>query len=113
MEPGDSSIEFLFRASEMTTVTRAFEEMDLPENQPYRGVTLNIIMVDTSGNIGYQLLAPLPVRKDKTPYLGLRVLDGRTSAYDWEGNGSETVPLSEIPRSLNPSKGFLVTANNR
>ena len=32
MEPGDSSIEFLFRASEMTTVTRAFEEMDLPEN---------------------------------------------------------------------------------
>ena len=59
------------------------------------------------------MLAPLPVRKDKTPYLGLRVLDGRTSAYDWEGNGSETVPLSEIPRSLNPSKGFLVTANNR
>ena len=30
----------------------------------YRGVTVNVIMADTSGNIGYQLLAPVPIRKD-------------------------------------------------
>jgi acyl-homoserine lactone acylase PvdQ len=30
----------------------------------YRGVTVNVIMADTQGNIGYQLLAPVPIRKD-------------------------------------------------
>ena len=64
-------------------------------------------------NIGYQLLAPIPIRKNKTPFLGLRVLNGQTSAYDWEEDGLETVPLAELPRSLNPSKGFIVTANNK
>ena len=56
-------------------------------------------------------MAPIPVRKDKTPFLGLRVLDGRTTAYDWDG--TKTVPLAELPRSLNPSKGFIATANNK
>ena len=79
----------------------------------YRGVTVNIVMADTQGNIGYQLLAPIPVRKNKTPFLGLRVLNGQTSKYDWEEDGLETVPLAELPRSLNPSKGFIVTANNK
>ena len=79
--------------------------------QGYRGVTVNVIMADNSGNIGYQLVAPVPVRKDKTPFLGLRVLDGRTTAYDWDG--SKTVPLKDLARSLNPSKGFVVTANNK
>ena len=77
----------------------------------YRGVTVNVIMADISGNIGYQLVAPVPVRKDKTPFLALRVLDGRTTAYDWDG--TKTVPLNELPRSLNPSKGFIATANNK
>ena len=79
----------------------------------YRGVTVNVIMADNSGNIGYQLLAPVPIRKDKTPFLGLRVLNGRTSEYDWEEDGVQTAPLSDLPRSLNPSKGFIVTANNK
>ena len=79
----------------------------------YRGVTVNVVMADTQGNIGYQLLAPVPIRKDQTPFLGLRVLNGRSSAYDWEGDGVETVPLSALPRSLNPSKGFIVSCNNK
>ena len=60
----------------------------------FNGNSLNIIMADTQGNIGYQLVASIPVRKDKTPFIGLRVLDGTSSAYDWEGNGAKTVPLT-------------------
>ena len=55
--------------------------------------------------------AAVPVRKDKTPYIGHRVLDGTRSDFDWESNKS--VPLKDLPRSFNPSKGYIVTANNR
>ena len=71
----------------------------------------NVIVADNEGNIGYQQVAPLPVRKDKTPYIGCRVLDGRTSAYDWEEG--KFVPIKELARSVNPKKGYIVTANNK
>ena len=78
----------------------------------WNGMTGNFIMADTvRGDIGYIVAAPMPVRKDKTPYIGCRVLDGRTSAYDWEWD--RTAPLSELPRSLNPSKGYIVINNSR
>lgn len=75
----------------------------------YRGVALNLIMADTKGNIGYMLLLPSVNRKDKTPYIGSRVLDGTVSDYDWDG----LLPLSVNPRSLNPKRGFIASANNR
>jgi penicillin G amidase len=37
------------------------------------------------------------------------VLDGTVSDYDWVG----PLPLSANPRSLNPNRGFITTANNR
>jgi acyl-homoserine lactone acylase PvdQ len=99
----------------MTTIPKAFEAMDADSKLAggYRGVTVNVVMADSEGNIGYQLLAPVPIRKDKTPFFGLRVHDGRTSAWDWEEDGVQTVPLSDLPRSLNPSKGFIVSCNNK
>ena len=38
------------------------------------------------------------------------MLDGRTSAYDWEPG--HTVKIADLARSINPKKGYLVTANN-
>ena len=89
MKPGEKCFEFLFRASTIKTIPEAFDVMDNNSNLAggYRGVTVNLVMADNSGNIGYQLLAPLPIRKDTTPFLGLRVLDGRKSDYDWVGDG--------------------------
>ena len=57
------------------------------------------------------MLAPLPERKDKTPYIGQGVLDGTSSFYDWIPG--KFVPISDLPRSLNPEKGYLVIANSR
>ena len=49
-------------------------------------------------------------RKDETPYLGCRVLDGTTSKFDWTDT---LVPLTDLPRSLNPERGYIINANNR
>ena len=55
------------------------------------------------------MLVPFPKRKDQTPCIGNRVLDGTKSAYDWEG----LIPVKELPQSFNPDKGYIATANNR
>ena len=64
---------------------------DLTRETGYRGIAANILLADNSGNIAYQLAVPFPVRKDQTPYLGCRVLNGRLSQYDWVED--ELVPL--------------------
>ena len=52
----------------------------------------------------------IPERNDKTPFIASRVLDGTTTKFDWTGR---VVPLRDLPRSLNPKKGYIVSANNR
>jgi penicillin amidase len=37
------------------------------------------------------------------------VLDGTNTANDWVG----FLPAKDLPRVVNPKKGFIVTANNR
>jgi penicillin amidase len=37
------------------------------------------------------------------------VLDGSTTNYDWNG----LIPVKELPYTINPEKGYIVTANNR
>ena len=55
MSPGETCFEFLFRATTVESIPKIFEEMDNnPVLKPgYRGVTVNVILADTSGNIGY------------------------------------------------------------
>ena len=89
----------------------SFDEMfDGQGRSGYRGLSANIIAGDRQNNIGYQHLVPMFRRKDDTPFLGCRILDGTTSAYDWT---DEIVPLKELPRSLNPSRGYISNGNNR
>jgi len=56
------------------------------------------------------MMVPMFRRKDETPYLGCRVLDGRTSKFDWT---TQVIPLNELPRTINPEKGYVSNANNR
>ena len=53
---------------------------------------MNLVAADNSGDIGYMMLVPFPNRKDKTPFIGNRVLDGTKSAYDWDG----LVPIKNV-----------------
>lgn len=65
----------------------------------------NLIYADASGNIGYQAPGRIPVRKTGD---GTLPMPGWTSANGWAG----TIPFDQLPFVLNPTAGYLVTANN-
>ena len=65
----------------------------------------NIVYADVEGNIAYQSTARFPIRNGWT---GDRPVPGWTGEFEWDG----FVPYEEMPRLLNPARGFIVTANN-
>lgn len=69
---------------------------------------LNWVFADVSGNIGYMAAGPWPLRADPVdampPYLPLPG-DGN---HEWKGFRE----VSSEPQTLNPAKGYVVTANN-
>jgi penicillin G amidase len=68
-------------------------------------------MAFTNGDIAAVTLSTGPIRKNKTPYSGCFVLDGTTTANDWEEG--KYIPSKDLPKLKNPSKGYIVSANNR
>jgi penicillin amidase len=64
--------------------------------------TENLICGDVDGNISFQASALTPNRKG---WLGRLPVPG-TGTYEWDGF------RAELPRILNPQKGYIATANN-
>jgi penicillin amidase len=67
---------------------------------------LNLVYVDAAQNIGYLAAGQVPIRgigQGKTP------LQGWLPETAWRG----FIPASELPRSFNPGKGYVVSANNQ
>ena len=89
----------------------SFKDIDRMVNsmKVFNSVPQNLIVAFQNGDIGFYLANNIPIRKDGKPYTGCRVLDGTTTATDWIGY----VKPSDLPRVINPKKGFIVTANNR
>ena len=65
----------------------------------------NWVFADTQGNIGYQMSGLAPKRPEGVS--GLIPLPGWKRQNDWQGFHSHT----DLPRVLNPEKGFFATAN--
>jgi len=65
----------------------------------------NLVYADVDGNIGYQAPGAVPIRAAGD---GTMPVPGWTSAYGWTGY----VPFDAMPSVLNPSSGYIVTANN-
>ena len=63
----------------------------------------NMIWADKKGNIGWQAVGIIPIRKNFSGYVPIPG-DGR---YEWSGY----LPIKERPHLLNPSKDFFATAN--
>jgi penicillin amidase len=63
----------------------------------------NMIWADKKGNIGWQAVGIVPIRKNFSGYVPIPG-DGR---YEWEGY----LPIKDRPSSLNPKAGFFATAN--
>ena len=67
---------------------------------------LNIVYSDIEGNIGLFVTGEVPIRKNGD---GQLPVDGVSGDYDWEG----VIPLDQMPRLLNPSKGYIISCNNK
>jgi penicillin amidase len=65
----------------------------------------NFLYADADGHVGYTASGAIPIRPRAD---GLLPVPG-TGEDDWIGY----VPFAELPRALDPPRGFLVTANNR
>ena len=66
----------------------------------------NFVYADVEGNIGYACTGVFPVRADGD---GLAPVPGWTGEHEWIG----VIAPDDLPWSLNPERGYLVTANNR
>lgn len=107
----------LNRARNLGDFERALQNFDVGAQ--------NFVYVDTSGNIAYFLAAEVPLREDlqagavvgAPPSLIRNGQGGNewvkaTSVDRTRSSPFEIVPASEMPRLVNPPRGFIVTANN-
>jgi penicillin amidase len=70
------------------------------------GPAQNAVYADVDGNIGYVMAARVPIRKKGH---GEIPVPGDTDDYEWTGY----IPFEQLPQSLNPESGLIVTANAR
>jgi penicillin amidase len=98
---------------EPTTFTGMFELLEIgsgPELvaklEGHTSPASNLIWADRHGSIGYKLIGRLPLRRGGCPDLPK---PGWSGEFEWEG----TIPYDELPETVDPESGFLVTANNR
>ena len=75
----------------------AVSEFDVPSQ--------NMVYADVDGNIGYQTPGKIPLRVSGD---GTLPIPGWTDEYEWKGY----IPFEELPFTLNPAQGYVVTANN-
>jgi len=74
--------------------------------QHFQWPSINMIYADVDGNIGYQYPYHSPVRAPG--HDGRMPVPGWTDEYEWRGY----IPYDDLPRALNPERGWIVTANN-
>ena len=65
----------------------------------------NMVWADKQGTIGWQAVGLSPIRQAGHSGLVPVPGDGR---YEWKGY----LPIQQLPHSLNPPEGYVVTANN-
>lgn len=68
--------------------------------------TLNVVYADVDDNIGYWVTGRVPIRAQGD---GRTPAPGWTGEYEWIGE----VPPAEMPHSLNPERGYIITCNHR
>ncbi|MCB0008293.1 MAG: penicillin acylase family protein, partial [Anaerolineales bacterium] len=67
---------------------------------------LNLLYADVDGNIGYYMSGRVPVRQSGD---GRLPAPGWADTHEWQGY----IPHEEMPHSLNPAQGYIVTCNHR
>lgn len=91
-------------ASVMLTSTP--EELDAAFER-FLGPAQNVVWASLDGSIGWHASGLLPIRRAGTD--GSVPYDGADPENDWKG----FIPVSAMPRVVNPQQGFVATANQR
>ncbi len=86
------------RARDLGELVRAFDG--------FRGPAQNVAAADDAGRIGWRIVGRIPRRAGFDP---LRPREGADPNAGWFGY----LPQDSMPRALDPTEGFLVTANQR
>lgn len=68
----------------------------------------NCVFGDDQGNIGYWMVAGIPLRSTKSPVGGLIAQDGSSSEFDW----LDIIPAKIRPHVINPAEGSIWSANH-
>jgi penicillin amidase len=104
LQPGAAALGAL-RAMNRAADAHQFE-------QALRGVTLvaqNVVFAGDDGHIGFRVAGYVPVRRPDNDLHGLVPSPGWDARYDWQG----WIDPDDLPRSLDPPQGLIVTANQK
>lgn len=98
LEPGRTAnaVPGLMTARDFADFRRAAADFEVPSQ--------NLLFADTDGNIAYQAPGRIPVRSGHD---GTMPVPGWTGAATWE----RYLAFDELPYTLNPAGGMIVTAN--
>jgi penicillin G amidase len=108
-----TAVSMRWTALEPSTILKAVLSMDTASNyREFRDAlrlwdvpAQNVVYADVDGNIAYQSAGRFPIRASGR---GVAPVPGWTELNEWTGS----IPYEELPRSFNPRKGYIVTANN-
>ncbi|HQU42919.1 MAG TPA: penicillin acylase family protein, partial [Pirellulales bacterium] len=90
----------------LLAMNRAKTAAELREaTRPWIVPTFSVVYCDIDGHIGYQSVGRIPIRKQPTR----RCRPGWDPEHEWQG----LIPFEGMPHSIDPQRGFMVTANNR
>src|SRR5699024_12269089 len=67
----------------------------------------NLVYAVDDGTIAYKANGKIPIYEDGKD--ALLPLPGREAETEWQ----DFIPFDELPRVVNPDKGFIATANNK
>ena len=100
LEP-ESTVKAVFKMNCATNCQEFHEAL-----RDWSGPIQNTVYADTQGNIVYDLPGRIPIRARGD---GSVPVPGWNGEYEWSG----TIPFDELPHIVNPSQGYVVTANNQ
>jgi penicillin amidase len=100
LDPGDRTAGAFFRID----TARNWNEF-LAGARLLSAPAQNLVYADVEGHIGYAASGAMPLR----PRADGRWPVSGAGDDDWAG----MIPFEELPRTLDPARGYLVTANNR
>jgi len=105
-------VSLRWTAAEPGFVANIFPDIDRARNYEefkqalsrFGGPAQNFVYADVDGNIAYHGGGKLPIRQG---WNGGVPVDGSSGANEWAGY----IPFDQLPESLNPPEGYVVTSN--